>query len=140
MTHPTLQKLSQYLIHHSYPSYNENCGKCAKAVRVGIEFAFDPKTLIRNQAAKNYGPSLEKFGFKKIASFPKGPTDYQVQVGDVAIINYEPYGHICVYCEGSDPEGAKKVKCWISDFKQKDMYGGPIRKKTPPFDIYRYNF
>jgi len=59
-----IKKTVDFLIARSYASYNENCGKCAKAVREAIEFGFAPKTLDRTESAKDYGPSYEKLGFK----------------------------------------------------------------------------
>lgn len=134
-----LQKMSDFIVARSYPFYNENCGHCAKAVREGIEAGFNPQTLIRTNAAKDYGPSLEKFGFQKIITSTKKLLDYKPKVGDIAIIQYEPYGHICAYCESIFPKTGKKFKGWVSDFQQLDMYGGKIRNKLPEFSIYRYS-
>lgn len=134
----SLKKLSEFLIAKSYPSYNENCGKCAKSVREAIEFAFAPRVLIRAIAAKDYGLSLEKFGFQKLDITRQDLVNYITLVGDIAIIEYEPYGHISAYCEGIYPATGKKVKCWVSDFQQRDLFGGKIRDKSPKFSIYRY--
>jgi len=134
-----IKKTVDFLIARSYASYNENCGKCAKAVREAIEFGFAPKTLDRTESAKDYGPSYEKLGFKKVFSFPQeDKSKYKPKVGDIAIINYEPHGHICVFCSVKEPRSGKNYVGWISDFKQRDMYGGKIRDKNPSFNIYRY--
>ena len=133
-----IQKICDYLIARSHPSYNENCGNCARFVREAIEFAISPKTIDRTNSAKDYGLSYEKVGFKKVFSFPdQKKEDYIPQIGDIAIINYEPHGHICVYAKGVQFKTGKKIKCWISDFQQIDMYGGKIRLKNPSFSIYR---
>ena len=63
-----IQKICDYLIARSYPSYNENCGNCAKMIREAVEFALSPKTIDRTNSAKDYGPSYEKVGFKKVFS------------------------------------------------------------------------
>lgn len=85
-------------------------------------------------AAKDYGPAYEAFGFKKVFNYSRNlnsSEDYQPQLGDIAIIEYEPYGHICINTDGTK-------KGWISDFIQRDMYGGKVRDKDPQFTIYRY--
>lgn len=133
-----IQKICDFLIARSYPAYNENCGNCAKMVREAVEFAISPKSIDRHVSAKDYGPSYERAGFKKVFSFPQNKKeDYTPQIGDIAIINYEPHGHICVYAKGIQFKTGKPLKCWISDFQQIDMYGGKSRLKNPPFSIYR---
>jgi hypothetical protein len=135
-----LKAMSNFLISRSFPSYNENCGRCAKSVREAIEYAFAPKTLIRKVSAKDYGSSLESFGFKNLLISPQDLVKYKPLVGDVSIIHYEPHGHISAYCEGVYPKSGQSIKCWISDFQQLDMYGGKIRKKSPKVSIYRMSF
>ncbi len=134
-----LTKAMDWLICRSYPAYNENCGKCAKFVREAVEFGFN-KAIDRVVSAKDYAPSYEKIGFKKVFSFPEeDKSKYQPKAGDIAIINYEPHGHICVFCFGLDPKTGKNFTGWISDFKQRDLYGGKIRDKNPSFIVLRYD-
>lgn len=125
-----IEKTCQYLIAKSFSAYDpKTCGHCALAVRNAFDFGFGVH-IEQTEAAKNYAPSYEKIGFKKIFSYPaQKKSDYTPQLGDICIIQYDPYGHICV----------KTEKGWISDFKQIDMYGGKIRDKDPQFDIYRYS-
>jgi hypothetical protein len=133
-----IQKICDYLIARSHPSYNENCGYCARMVRQAVLHGLSPKVIDVVESAKDYGPSYEKVGFKKVFSFPvQKKEDYKAQIGDIAIINYEPHGHICVYVKGVQFKTGKNIKCWISDFQQIDMYGGKSRLKNPPFSIYR---
>lgn len=126
-----IEKTCQYLITKAYLVYDKKkCGKCATAIRSAVDFGFNCH-VERTESAKNYGPCYEKIGFKKIFSYPAEgvkKTDYIEQVGDIAIINYFPHGHICM----------KTSKGWYSDFKQIDLYGGTIRLTDPKFDIYRY--
>lgn len=124
-----IEKACQYLITKAYPSYNKDtCGHCAAAVRSAVDFALG-KHIDKVLAAKDYAPSYEKIGFKQVFSYPEGKKeDYKPVLGDISIIQYEPYGHICMFT----------TKGWVSDFMQRDMYGGKIREKNPPFDIYRY--
>lgn len=134
-----IQKICDYLIARAEPAYNENCGQCAKRVREAVEFAISPKKIDHVISAKDYGPSYEKAGFRKVFCYPgNNKKEYKPEIGDIAIINYDPHGHICVFVEGEQPKSGKKIKCWVSDFIQKDMYGGKIRLKDPSFSIYRF--
>lgn len=123
-----IDKACEYLIRKAYPKYDaKTCGYCASYVRSAWDFAFG-KGMPRTGAAKDYGVLYEKLGFKKVFSYPiQKKSLYKPKIGDISIIQYEPYGHICVYTSQG----------WISDFKQIDMYGGKIRKENPSFSIYR---
>jgi hypothetical protein len=132
-----LEKACTYLITKAYPSYNKDtCGNCAAFVRSAFDFGFGV-SVKKFPSAKDCAPAYEALGFKKVFSFPEQrKEDYKPELGDVAIIQYLPHGHICVFTA----EG------WISDFKQVTggsklplaaMYGGKIRDKNPPFVIYR---
>jgi hypothetical protein len=124
-----VEKACQYLISRAYPSYNKDtCGKCAAAVRSAFDFGFGVHVQ-KFPSAKDCAPAYEAIGFKKVFSYPEQKKeDYKPLLGDISIIQYQPHGHICVFTE----------KGWISDFKQRDMYGGRIRDKNPQFSIYRY--
>ena len=125
----SIEKACEYIISRALPSYNKDtCGYCAKAVRMAVDFGFE-KNIKRAGTAKDYAQSYINIGFKKIFSYPEDKKeDYKPKIGDICIIQYEPYGHICMFTQ----------KGWISDFKQKDMYGGSIRNKDPKFIILRY--
>ena len=121
-----IEKTCQYLISRALPTSSKYC---AKAIRMAVDFGFSTH-VEHTGAAKNYGPIYEKLGFKKVFSYPTmDKKDYSPQIGDICIIQYEPNGHICM----------NTVQGWISDFKQRDMYGGKVRDKDPHFDIYRYS-
>lgn len=101
-------------------------GQCAKYVRTALE-AGGLDTSQRPVSAKDYGPFLIGLGF---ASVPLGA--YLPAKGDVAVIQSYPggdvHGHIAMY-DGNQ---------WISDFKQRDMWGGPgYRQHKPSYAIYR---
>lgn len=110
---------------------NEKAGekpgnKCATRVREALE-AGGLDTTGHPRDAKDWGPTLEKNGFT-----PADEKAYRPEKGDVAVI--QPYpggnesGHIAAY------DG----KQWISDFKQRDMWGGQgYRTQQPPHVIYR---
>jgi len=132
-----IEKVQEYLIRKSYPSYNKNtCGRCAAFVRSAFDFGFGVHVR-KFPSAKDCAPAYEELGFKKVFSYPEqSKEDYKPEIGDVSIIQYEPHGHICVFTSQG----------WISDFKQTSggsnlllaaMYGGKIRDKNPPFAIYR---
>ncbi|KAF0977339.1 hypothetical protein FDP41_003331 [Naegleria fowleri] len=109
-------------ISQMYGSNTKATGYCARAVRTAIEAATG-KTIQRTQSAKNYGPNLEKAGFRKVSGPPR--------IGDVAIFNSvpgHPHGHIQVLTE----------RGWVSGFKQSDQYPGPAyRNRQAPMQLYR---
>ena len=123
-----IEKACEFLIRKSYPAYDKaTCGKCASKVADAWDFAFDKKVK-RFPSAKDCAPTYLDLGFKEVFSYPEQEIEnYKPIIGDVCIIDYEPHGHICVYTS----------KGWISDFKQRDMYGSKIRDKDPSFKIYR---
>lgn len=100
--------------------------RCAEYVRKAIRAG---GVDVRNtHDAKDYGPALESAGFRAI-----GPGQHIIE-GDVAVI--QPYpggntsGHMAIY-DGST---------WFSDFRQRDMWGGPgYRTQQPAYVIYRRN-
>jgi len=101
-------------------------GKCATYVRQALE-AGGLDMSSRPVSAKNYGPYLQLKGFKRVDL-----KNYQETKGDVVVIqNYkggDVHGHIAMY-DGAD---------WVSDFKQRDMWGGPgYRKNQPSYEVYR---
>lgn len=136
----TIKKITKTAAENSYASYIAGkCGNCGKYVRQAVESCIDIDNTL---SAKNYGPHYEKGGFEKIFTYPEKKKDqYIPQLGDISIIQYEPHGHICIYSqwEEIDPKTkkSKTINGWISDFKQRDMYGGKIRDKDPSFTIYR---
>lgn len=125
----TIDAFCKYLTDKAYKAYDKDtCGKCGIFTREAVESSIKPQKVTRTLSAKNYGPSYEKVGFEKVFSYPEqAKKNYSPLKGDLCIINYEPHGHICIYTG----------KVWISDFYQRDMYGGSIRDEDPPFTIYR---
>jgi type VI secretion system secreted protein VgrG len=100
--------------------------KCATYVRQALESGGLDMSA-RPVSAKDYGPYLDGKGFKKQAL-----KDYKPKKGDIVVIqNYkggDTNGHIAMY------DG----KQWVSDFKQRDMWGGPgYRKFAPSYEVYR---
>ncbi|MER2520489.1 MAG: hypothetical protein ABTQ34_07365 [Bdellovibrionales bacterium] len=116
---------------------------CAKYVRqgfqsVGFNMSGHPGT------AGEYASTgfLAQKGFVPIAggrgdNFGQQNQEYKPQMGDVAVMQRgQEAGHIAVYC-GSGPNGQPK---WASDFKQKDMLGGPkFRTNACKVTVYRHN-
>jgi len=108
-------------------SWREAKGECAKYVRQAIES--QGITLQRpndgHGYAKNYGPGLQKAGFKAIAT----PGEYKV--GDVVVIqstSKSTAGHMQIYTENG----------WYSDHKQAGFWPGPsYRNEEPAFTVYR---
>lgn len=113
--------------HLNSNAYETSQHHCAQYVRQAIEAGGITLERPASGYAKDYGPSLENAGFKKI---PK--EDYSPQKGDVIILQPPPgrdAGHIQMY------NGER----WVSDFNQsKDIYPGPgYREKKVPYEIYR---
>ena len=127
-------------IKHPYGSKN-----CAKKVREALEAGgikiqrpkADP--ILKYIAAKDFGSSLEKAGFKRevVAKSSTGypPTGYIAKAGDVVIIQPikgHDAGHMAIYT-GSQNK-------WVSDFIQKrDIWPHRDYQTTKPeYIIYRF--
>lgn len=119
-----VDKAVQYLNSHAQP---ESTSDCAAFVRQAISKpAGGGLPMGSTKSAKDYGPQLEAAGFRQV-------TDGTLQKGDVAVIQPypggNPNGHMAMY-NGTD---------WVSDFKQRDMWGGPgYRAAKPSYKIYRH--
>jgi hypothetical protein len=118
-----LDKFGDTLNKNAYPKSKKECAtQVRKALQAGgLDATGHPVP------AKDWGPTLEKNGFD-----PVDEQGYRPQKGDVVVI--QPYpggdksGHIAAY------DG----KQWISDFKQRDMWGGQgYRTYEPSHVIYR---
>lgn len=131
---PTVKGTSGLDVEAAVKHLNDNAlanssGRCARYVRQALEAG---KVINSSYPvhAKDYGPTLTGKGFVQIPASAQTP--YEPQKGDIAVI--QPYeggsisGHICMY------NGAQ----WVSDFKQRDMWGGPgYRSAMPAYAIYR---
>lgn len=122
-------------------------GYCASYVRRALNaggFDVKPPDDGGYGYAKNFGPELEKVGFKPVATWSrqfdssKLPAsgylpDYTPAAGDVAIIQPYPGGKVAGHMTMYDGHQ------WISDFKQPGMWPGPgYRLHKPDYVIYRY--
>lgn len=102
--------------------------KCAKFVREALEAA-GADTSGHPVSAKDYGPTLEKNGFK-----PVGKEGYEPKKGDIVVIQPVPGaerqdGHIAVY----------NGKQWVSDYKQPGFWPGhTYRAAKPTYTVYRH--
>ena len=120
-----VDKAVAYLTDNAQPKSRH---ECARYVRLAIQAGGCP-TYIHPASAKEYDTFLPKLGFKAIDTMY-----YQPEGGDVIVIkppqnvSVHEHGHIAMY------NGEK----WISDFKQRDMYGGSIyRKKGTIYHLFR---
>ena len=102
--------------------------ECARYVRLAVQAGGCP-TYIHPASAKDYDSFLPKLGFKPISH-----ADYKPAKGDIIVIKppqnqfEHEHGHIAMY----------NGKKWISDFAQRDMYGGSIyRKKGTEYYLFR---
>ncbi len=130
-----------YINSHVEP---RSLGKCAAYVRRaveagGVKIQIPPQRIGNSASACDYGPSLEKAGFKPVYVYPgSGPTDTAVipgqQTGDVVVIqpiDGHPHGHIALF------NGVN----WVSDFIQlRGFYPGQqYRNVKPAYKLYRYS-
>ena len=120
-----VDKATVYLTEHAQ-SHSQH--ECARYVRMAIQAGGCP-TYIHPAAAKEYDVFLPKLGFKEVLI-----VDYRPQKGDIIVIKppkdqkEHEHGHIAMY----------NGKKWISDFAQRDMYGGNIyRKKGTEYHLFR---
>jgi peptidoglycan hydrolase-like protein with peptidoglycan-binding domain len=122
-----IDKAIDYLNKNAVPPYGE--GRCATHVRKGI-LAGGIDITPNPVPAKDYGPYLEKYGFKEISA-----STYQPAKGDIIVMQSftgasNPYGHIEMY------SGAE----WLSDFKQDDLYpGSKYKENNAEYHIYRWD-
>ena len=112
-------------------------GKCALHVRLALDVGGIEVRPILGQA-KLYDPVLTRYGFSR-SRYSKGLLiesvnckNYFPEAGDIAVIpnvaGGRSEGHIAMFTG----------KEWISDFKQRDMWGGGLyRKADLDVAIYR---
>lgn len=120
-----VDKAAAYLTDNAQPKSQH---ECARYVRLAIQAGGCP-TYIHPASAKEYDTFLPKLGFKSIPL-----ADYRPIKGDIIVIkppqnqSGHEHGHIAMY----------NGKKWISDFTQRDMYGGTIyRKKGTECYLFR---
>lgn len=122
---------------------DKSMGLCAKYVRTALETG--GFTMGRTGSAKDYGPLVEKAGFKPIATHKEGeatstggyPVGYTPQNGDIVIFSgtdAHVHGHMAMFFHDG-PNGLKDQ--WISDFRQNNFY--PYRGELKgSYTIYRH--
>ena len=102
-------------------------GRCARYTREAIEAG--GILLTRTLFAKDYGPSLEAAGFKKVTE----PITGDYVAGDVVVIEGfagSAEGHMAMF----------NGQAWVSDFVQREIYPGPAyRTSKPNYAIYRHS-
>lgn len=121
--------LDAAIAHLQAQSHKDSTGDCGMYVRQAIEAGGIRMNKALNStedgSAFGFGPILRDTGFLTVAPGEKP------QRGDVAIfqpVKGHPNGHIAMF------DG----KRWISDFRQKDVYGGSGYRKGPePYVLYR---
>ena len=120
-----VNKAINYLVAKAYPCYDEKtCGKCATAVREALE-AGGLSTIGHPVKACDYDKFLPTLGFKEA-----NKNNYVPQKGDIIVleaIGSHTAGHIAMYT------GTK----WVSDFVQRDMWGGPAYRNKANYTLFR---
>ena len=96
-------------------------GLCARHVRLALMEAGVPLTNWP-EFAKDYKWYLQKYGFQELS-----PLNYKPETGDIVVLEQHPGGHVAGHIAMYD--GTR----WISDFVQRDHWGGPgwRNNKTP---------
>ncbi|MBB6091982.1 RHS repeat-associated protein [Povalibacter uvarum] len=131
------EQQSQYSVDKAVDRLNscataQSQGVCATRVREAVEAG--GIALDRTTYAKDYGPSLEKAGFRQLDVGP----DYQPQKGDIVVmqgISTRPEGHMQM----------NNGERWVSDFNQRlntrpgAIWPGPgYERERPSYEVYRY--
>lgn len=107
----------------------ESVSLCAQYVREALEAA-GGNTAGHLGHARLWGPTLLRMGFREL---PVENLDtYKPLKGDIVVIQPFKGGHKSGHIAGFDG------KVWISDFPQRDFWGGPgYRRHKPPHVFYR---
>lgn len=117
-----MKKALEYLTNHANDSSG---GYCARNVMNALQAGGYWGTRVGSAHQLNDG-YLQGAGFNRVSK-----VDYQPQAGDIIVIEAIPghqHGHTAMY-NGKD---------WVSDFVQKDMFGGrDFRKEGVKYEIYR---
>jgi hypothetical protein len=132
-----IKKIQQNNLNNNKPYGN---GKCAQTIREGLDKS--GYKIDKTKHAKDYGPKLEKAGFKTIYRYENGnpkSSEYNPKRGDVAVLqphksqkmnqDGQKSGHMAIH-DGKD---------WNSDLKQENgIYGSKLAKREDSdYAIYR---
>lgn len=121
----SISKAVSYLVSNAKPYYIEGvCGKCAEAVRQALE-AGGLSMIGHPESACKYDTFFPKLGFYQVEK-----NDYIPQKGDIIVlkaVENHPHGHIAMF------SGDK----WISDFVQRDMWGGSAYRNKAEYTLFR---
>ncbi len=126
-----VDKATQYATDHVVPPTTEHpfgARACAAYVRDALR-AGGINIPAQGVNARDYGPVLEKYGFKPLDPTPGA--SYSPMKGDIVVIQGtrdSANGHIAIF-NGTN---------WVSDFKQQGFWpGSSYRSEQPSFKIYR---
>lgn len=111
--------LNNAISHLSSNANGSSTGYCARYVRLALE-AGGMSTGDRPNSACGYDTWLQSKGFRVV----NVTGTYTPQPGDIVVfeaIDGHPHGHIAMY----------SGQQWISDFVQRDMYGGSAYRNNP---------
>lgn len=121
--------VDKFATHLRKQAKKKSISRCAFYVRLALE-AGGGDTAGHPEHARLWGPTLLRMGFRQLPV--EDPGTFKPLKGDIVVI--QPYtgshksGHIAAF------DG----KIWISDFTQRDFWGGPLyRKHQPPHVFYR---
>ena len=104
--------------------YKESHGKCAYFIRMALE-AGGLSTAGHPVSACEYDSFLPKLGFHQVDK-----QNYSPRMGDIIVLEAvagHPHGHIAMFTGGE----------WISDFIQRDMWGGSAYRNKAEYTLFR---
>lgn len=102
----------------------QSLGRCAASLRRALH-AGGMDTSNNPTVARDYGPYLESRGFRRVDT-----DDYTPHRGDVVVLQPPDGvgpGHVAMY----------NGRQWVSDFRQRDLWGGPEFRGRSSFEIFR---
>ena len=117
----SISKAVSYLKNNCYQKSHR---KCAYFIRKALE-AGGLSTAGHPESACDYDTFLPKLGFHQVDK-----QNYSPRMGDIIVLEAVPghvHGHIAMFT------GSK----WISDFVQRDMWGGPAYRNKAKYTLFR---
>lgn len=122
--------VEQFTHHLRTKARPRSIARCAMFVREALEAGGAHAKGAHPRDAKNWGPTLRRLGFHELKV--ENSDTFIPMKGDVVVIQPHPHGNISGHIAAFDG------KIWISDFKQRDFWGGAeYRKNRPPHVFYR---
>lgn len=122
--------IERYTQHLRTKARPRSIARCAMYVREALEAGGAHTKGTHPIDAKNWGPTLLRLGFHRLNV--ENSDTFMPMKGDIVVIQPYPKGNVSGHIAAFDG------RIWISDFKQRDFWGGAeYRKQRPPHVFYR---